>query len=182
MSQTCPNGRQPMGTCGSYFGNQSTSCPEGSKCTPIGTIQDVSFCCPDSTTSVNPSTSGMFTDIYIGPNFLHIANYQRISAHWAAYITIQPVRDQCKHSLKRNRQDDCQYVHDEVLYISSKLHQLSRAVIHGWTDGSFLDWHCVMLITYINIAFIRAEQAYILIEEIIRSSEQTASTSRQCKP
>ncbi len=29
---------------------------------------------------------------------------------------------QCKHSLKRNRQDECQYVHDEVLYISSRLH------------------------------------------------------------
>ncbi len=24
----------------------------------------------------------------------------------------------CKHSLKRNGQDDCQYVHDEVIYIS----------------------------------------------------------------
>ncbi len=55
---------------------------------------------------------------------------------------------QCRHSLKRNRQYDCQYVHDEVLYISSRLHQLSRAVIYGWTDGSFLGWHCVMLITY----------------------------------
>ncbi len=61
---------------------------------------------------------------------------------------------QCKHSLKRNRQDDCQYVHDEILYISSRLHQLSRAVMHCWTDGSFLGWHCVMLITYVNIAFI----------------------------
>ncbi len=56
---------------------------------------------------------------------------------------------QCRHSLKRNRQDDCQYVHDEVLYISSRFRQLSRAVMHGRTDGSFLVWHCAMLITYI---------------------------------
>ena len=62
-------------------------------------------------------------------------------------------RYQCKYSLKWNWQDDCQYVHDEVLYISSRLHQLSRAVMHGWTDGSFLGWHCVTLITYVNIAF-----------------------------
>ncbi len=39
--------------------------------------------------------------------------------------------DRCKHSLKRFRKDDCQYVHDEVLYISSRLHQLSRAVMHS---------------------------------------------------
>ncbi len=38
---------------------------------------------------------------------------------------------QWKYSLKRNRQDDCQYVYDEVLYISSGAHQLSRAVMHG---------------------------------------------------
>ena len=44
---------------------------------------------------------------------------------------------QCKHSLKRNRQDDYQYVHDEVLYISSWLHQISRAVMHGRNDGPF---------------------------------------------
>ncbi len=37
----------------------------------------------------------------------------------------------CKHSLKRNRQDDCQYVCDETLYISSRLHQLSRAMMYG---------------------------------------------------
>ena len=63
---------------------------------------------------------------------------------------------QCKHSLKRNRQDDCQYVHDEVLYISSRIHQLSRAVMHGWTDGSFLSLICVMLIAYVNISLIGA--------------------------
>ncbi len=35
-------------------------------------------------------------------------------------------------------------------YISSRLYQLSRAVMHGWTDASFLGWHCIMLITYVN--------------------------------
>ncbi len=28
------------------------------------------------------------------------------------------------------------------------------AEMHGWTDGSFLGLHCVMLITYVNIAVI----------------------------
>ncbi len=72
-----------------------------------------------------------------------------LSGIWWKYLKCQ-----CKHSSKRNRQDDCQYVHDDVLYISSRLHWLSRAVMNGWTDRSYLGWHCVMLITYVNIAFI----------------------------
>ncbi len=68
---------------------------------------------------------------------------------WIFICNLQvPQGNHFKHSLKRNRQDDCQYVHGEVLYIFSRLHQLSRAVIHGLTDGSFLGWHCVMVITY----------------------------------
>ncbi len=63
---------------------------------------------------------------------------------------VKPFR--CKHSLKR-MQDDCQCVHDEVLYISSRLHQLSRAVTHSWT--------AVMLITYVNIAFIGSTYLYM---------------------
>ncbi len=46
--------------------------------------------------------------------------------------------------LKWNRQDDCQYVHDEV---STWLYQLCWAVIHAWTHLSILGWHCVRLIT-----------------------------------
>ncbi len=53
--------------------------------------------------------------------------------------------------LHRNRQEDCQYVHGEVLYISSWLHQLCRAVKHGCPHRSFLGWHCVMSITYVHI-------------------------------
>ena len=61
------------------------------------------------------------------------------------YVFFRFIHDrtfQCKHSLKRNGQDDCQFVYDEVLYISSRLHQSSGGVMHGWTDGSFLGWHC----------------------------------------
>ena len=53
--------------------------------------------------------------------------------------------------LALNRQDDCQYLHDEVLYVSSRLHQLSRAVMHGWTNGSFLGWHVVLSSSHTSI-------------------------------
>ncbi len=45
-----------------------------------------------------------------------------------------------EHSLKRNRQEDCQDLHDEVLYISSWLHQLCTAVLvmHGWPHWSLI--------------------------------------------
>ncbi len=35
------------------------------------------------------------------------------------HVLLHDKNDQCKHSLKRNRYDDCQYVDDELLYISS---------------------------------------------------------------
>ncbi len=54
-----------------------------------------------------------------------IRSMLRLLSHWI-------------QSLKRNRQDDCQYVHDEVSYISWWLHTLSRAVIHGRAPWSFL--------------------------------------------
>ncbi len=38
-----------------------------------------------------------------------------------------------KHSSKRNRQEDCPYVHDEVLYISPWLHQSCRAARILWS-------------------------------------------------
>ncbi len=56
-----------------------------------------------------------------------------------------------KHSSKWNRQEDCQHVHDGVLNISLWLHQLCRAVMHGWPHWSLIGWHCVMLITYVHI-------------------------------
>ncbi len=51
---------------------------------------------------------------------------------------IRYLRLRTHHDLKGSRQEDCQYAHDEVLYVFSWLHQLCRAVMHDWPNWSLL--------------------------------------------
>ncbi len=76
---------------------------------------------------------------------IKLQRYCLIMVHWKRLFS-----SHWKHSLKRNRQEDCQY---EMMrfYISSWLHQLCRKVMHGWPHWSLLGWHCVMFTTYVHI-------------------------------
>ncbi len=75
--------------------------------------------------SIHPETDGQSQCIGRVVIRLVNINWEWVCPPWLIVLRTIMSLSHWKHSLKRNRQEDCHYVYDEVLYISSWLHQES---------------------------------------------------------
>ncbi len=76
--------------------------------------------------------------------------------------------------VKKNRRDDCQYVYDKVLYISSQIYQLSMTVMHYWIPTwTLLDYGKISIETathpYVFVVFFGTLLMWLCFKEFQRT-------------